>query len=60
MAEKDIAKQVIDTLPPDATLDDIIHALYVRAKFNRGEQEIRDGKGIPNDEAKRRLGKWVK
>ncbi len=60
MVEKDIAKQVIDTLPADASMDDIIHALYVRAKFSRGEQEIRDGKGIPHDEAKRRLSKWVK
>ena len=60
MAEKDIAKQVIDALPGEATLDDIIHALYVRAKFDRGEREIREGKGIPNDEAKRRLSKWVK
>jgi hypothetical protein len=60
MAEKDIAKQVIDALPDSATMDDIMHALYVRTKFAKGEQEIRDGKGIPHDEAKRRLGKWVK
>lgn len=37
-----------------------MHALYVRAKFAKGEQEIRDGKGIPHKEAKRRLSKWVK
>ena len=60
MTEKEIAKQVIDALPKDASLDDIMHALYVRAKFAKGEQEIRDGKGIPHDEAKRRLSKWVK
>jgi hypothetical protein len=60
MAGKEIARQVIDTLPKEATLDDIMHALYVRAKFARGEQEIRDGKGISNEEAKRRLGKWVR
>jgi hypothetical protein len=60
VAEKDIAKQVIDALPEGATMDDIIHARYVRTKFAKGEQEIRDGKGIPHDEAKRRLGKWVK
>ena len=59
MAEKEIAKQVIDTLPDTATMDDIMHALYVRTKFAKGEQEIRDGKGIPHDEAKRRLSKWV-
>ncbi len=60
MVEKDIAKQVIDALPDGATLDDIMHALYVRAKFDRGEREIRDGRGVPQDEAQRRLGKWAK
>lgn len=60
MAEKDIAKQVIDALPDNASMDDIMHALYVRAKFDRGEQEIRDGKGIPHEEAKQRLSRWVK
>jgi len=60
MTEKEIAKQVIDALPKNATLDDIMHALYVRAKFAKGEQEIREGKGIPRDESKRRLSKWVK
>jgi hypothetical protein len=37
-----------------------MHALYVRAKFAKGEQEIREGKGISHKEAKRRLSKWVK
>jgi hypothetical protein len=60
MAEKDIAKQVIDSLPEGATLDDIMHALYVRAKFLKGEREIREGKGVPHEEAKRRLSKWVR
>jgi len=60
MPVKDIAKQVIDGLPDEATMDDIIHALYVRTKFERGEQEIRQGKGISNEDAKNRLQKWVK
>ncbi len=60
MSVKDIAKQVIDTLPDEATMDDIIHALYVKAKFEHGEQEIRSGKGISHEEAKNRLQKWVK
>ena len=60
MPIKDIAKQVIDTLPDEATMDDIIHALYVKAKFEHGEREIREGKGISQEEAKQRLQKWVK
>jgi hypothetical protein len=60
MVAKELAKNVIDTLPEDAKLDEIIHALYVRAKFEHGEQEIRAGRGIPHQEARKRLRKWVK
>jgi len=44
MRTKETAKQVIDSLPDDATMDDIIHALYINVKFSRGEREIREGK----------------
>jgi hypothetical protein len=60
MAVKDIAKNLIDALPDDATMDDIMHALYVHEKFSHGEREIRDGKGISHEDAKQRLQKWVR
>ena len=60
MTVKDVVKQVIDTLPDESTIDDIIHALYINAKFNHGESEIREGKGIPHEDAKKKLQKWVK
>jgi len=60
MAAKDIARQIIDALPDNATMDDIMHALYVKAKFEHGERQIRDGHGIPHDEAKQKLQKWAK
>jgi hypothetical protein len=41
-------------------MDDIIHALYIKIKFEHGESEIKEGKGIPHEEAKQRLQKWVK
>ena len=58
MVVKDIARQVIDTLPDEATMDDIIHALYIRTKFENGESEIREGKGISHEEARQRLQRW--
>ncbi|MBU1754090.1 hypothetical protein KKG56_09640 [bacterium] len=60
MTVKDIAIQAIDTLPNKATMDDIIHALYVNAKFEHGEREIREGKGISHEEAKQRMQKWIR
>jgi hypothetical protein len=60
MTVKDIAKHVIDTLPDEASMDDIMHALYIKIKFERGEYEIREGKGISHEEAKQQLQQWVK
>lgn len=58
MAAKQAAKHVIDSLPEEASMDDIIHALYVHAKFAHGEGEIRDGKGVPHEQARQRVQKW--
>ena len=60
MTVKDIAKNVINSLPQKATMDDVIHALYVHAKFQHGEQEIKQKKGVTHEDAKKRLRKWVK
>ena len=60
MIMKETAKQVIDTLPNNATMDDIIHALYINLKFSHGEKEIREGKGVSQEEAKKKLDKWLK
>ena len=59
MVAKEAAKHVIDAMPDDASMDDIIHALYVRAKFEHGEREIREGRGVPHEQAKERLRKWL-
>ena len=54
MTGKAVAREILNALPDDATIDDIIHALYVRAKSERGEQQIREGRGIPHEEARQR------
>ena len=58
MTTKEIAKKVIDSLPEDAGIDEIMHALYIIAKFRKGEKEIMEGKGVPHEEAKERMRKW--
>jgi hypothetical protein len=60
MVAKHVAKGVIDALPDESSMDDIIHALYINAKFEHGEREIRKGHGIPHKAARKRLQKWVK
>lgn len=60
MTVKEIAKSVINSLPPRATMDDVIHALYVHAKFQHGEREIKLKKGIADMDAKKKLRKWIR
>ncbi len=60
MTTKEIAVNVIKSLPQKATMDDIIHALYVHTKFRHGEAEIKKKKGVPHEVAKKKLRKWVK
>ena len=59
MTVKQLAQQVIESMPDDSTLDDIIHALYIKAKFDRGEREIREGRGISDEQARGELRKWA-
>ena len=60
MTVKEIAKGVIDTLPDNADMEEIIHALYIKQKFDRGIRQIKEGKGIPLEEAKKIMRSWVK
>ena len=55
MTVKEVAKHVIDALPDEAAMDDVLHALYVKAKFDHGESEIRSGRGVSHEEAKQRI-----
>lgn len=60
MQIKEMAKQVIDKLPDESSMDDIMHALYITAKFEHGEEQIRKGSGIPHEKAKQKLQKWLR
>lgn len=60
MLIKDQAKQIIDKLPDEATLSEIVYALYVRDKFERGERQIRDGLGIEHEQLKREISQGRK
>jgi len=48
--------EALREMPPDATVDDAIERLVFLAKIEAGLDELDAGKGIPHDQAKRRLG----
>ena len=53
---RDRILDALQDLPAEATLDDAIERLVFLAKIDAGLAELDEGKGIPHEEVKRRLG----
>lgn len=52
---KEVAKQVIDRLPDQASWADILYELYVKQKIEAGITAMTEGKTVGHEDAKRRL-----
>lgn len=57
---KERTLEVIRQLPDACSFDDVMEALWVQRKIFIGQEQIKDGKGIPHEEVKQRLEKWLK
>lgn len=53
---RDLIREAMEKLPPDATFDDAIERLVFLAKIEAGLVQLDADQGIPHDEVKRRLG----
>lgn len=51
--------QIIQSLPDDVTLDDIMAELYFKLQVDAGLKELDEGKGIPQEEVEKRMSKWL-
>ena len=59
VSPKQIALKMIEQMPADASLEDIIYELYFRQRVDRGLQELDAGQTISHEEVKRNLLKWL-
>jgi hypothetical protein len=50
---------MLETLPQDASFEDIQYHLYVLEKVRRGQQRAEAEGTISREEARVRLGKWL-
>jgi predicted transcriptional regulator len=55
---KDEAKQVIDQLPDDCSLEDIHYALYVKSKIQKGIDAAEKGDVLTQEEVEKHFVKW--
>ena len=51
--------KMIETMPDEITIDDIMAELYFKMQVDAGLKELDEGKGIPHEEAKERLSQWL-
>jgi len=56
---KDEIRRMIDTLPDDASWEDVQHSIYIRERIERGRREAAEGKVLDQDEVERRMQPWL-
>jgi predicted transcriptional regulator len=60
MTVKEKVKALVDALPDDASLEDILKELVYEQMVNKGLSDARAGRVISNEEMKKRIQKWRK
>ena len=58
--QKQKVQQIVEDMPEDVDIDVLMERLYLLRKIDIAEKQIAAGQGIPHDEAKKRLEKWLK
>ena len=52
--------QVINELPPNFNLDDLMEKLVVLEKIEMGLNDVRNGRTISHEKVKKEVRKWLK
>jgi len=59
MIVKNQILKVIQELPQDATVEDVMERLYLLYKVERGIEQAEAGQKITQEEARKRMAKWL-
>ena len=51
--------RMIESLPEEASVSDIMEELYFRQQVEEGLRELDAGKGIPHEEVEQRIQRWL-
>ncbi len=53
---KSAARELVDSLPDDATWDDVMYRVYVRQAIEAGRQDVAEGRLVDVAEVRRQFG----
>jgi hypothetical protein len=54
---KEEAVRIVETLPEEATWDDLMYAIYVNKKVGQGRADVAAGNVVSHQQARKRAGK---
>lgn len=57
---KQAVLKMIERMPEQSSVEDIMYELYFRQRVDRGLKELAAGKTISHDQVKRSIAKWRK
>ena len=55
---RDRVLRIIEEMPSDASLDDVMERVYILQKVERGRQQIAAGQGVPHTDAHQQMKRW--
>ena len=56
---KDEVRHILDSLPEDATLEDIQYRIYVRQAIDAGLRDIAEGRTLSQKQVEQRVARWI-
>jgi len=56
---KEQVRRLLESLPDDASLEDVQYSIYVRERIERARREAGEGKVIEHDEIETRMRRWL-
>jgi predicted transcriptional regulator len=60
MIKKEQILATVNQLPDEVPLEDLIEKLIAIQKIDQGLDDIREGRTYSNEEAKKKISKWLK
>lgn len=57
---KEMAIDLIQTLPDSSTLEDIQYHLFVREKVERGISAVKKGQTVSQEDVEKKVRKWLR
>lgn len=59
VSSKETALKLIENMPEDVSLEDIMYELYFRQRVDRGLRELKEGKTVSHEDVRRSLVRWL-